>query len=145
MLLRTWPDLALIKVNQTMWGRSEKRSKQGWMLMQRGTKALTGNRQESLFLQMWEMLSCARPYVCRNLQPYGWRTLSTPRHYVEHGTKLTVPKGGGHSLRFKDNWNILVTKVLVNGYATGVDCVLHYLFKGERTARFFFLFFFLIF
>lgn len=79
MLLRTWPDLALIKVNQPIQGRSERRSKWGWMLMQRDTKGLAGNRRESLFLQMREMLHCARPYVCCNLWPYGWRTLLTPK------------------------------------------------------------------
>lgn len=71
VLLRTWPDLALIKVNQPIWGRSERISKRGWMLMPRGTKGLTGNRQESLFLQRREILNCARPYVCYNLWPYG--------------------------------------------------------------------------
>lgn len=93
MLLRTWPDLALIKVNQPIRGRLERRSKWGWMLMQQGTKDLAGNRRESLFLQMREMLHCALPYVRCNLWPYGWRTFLTPKAWCWTWSKLDGARG----------------------------------------------------
>ena len=106
MLLRTWPDLALIKVNQPIRGRSERRSKWGWMLMQQGTKGLAGNRWESLFLQMREMLHCALPYVRCNLWPYGWRTFLTPKARCWTWSKLDGAKGRKEFAVFQRQRNV---------------------------------------
>lgn len=105
VLLRRPADPALIKVNQPVWGRSERRSKTGPDANTLGAPRALLVIGMKLLPPVLEMLNWARPYVCCNLRPHRWRTRSIPRHRVEHGAEraVTVPRGERHPLRFNDD------------------------------------------